>query len=524
MKGTQRGRDLRVGKSGEHAALLARQHFWRPQQLDQDDFEQPGKYRLLAWPHSRCLGVDHGQDAGQPPAVAGTARRNMHNRWQECREKFFIDGVKFEVPADDANLVRIIVAAPWFRRCGGRREILEGDDRRIASSAAQDPGGGLCQQHAVAWFQALLRGAGQLEATAPADDASEDHAAVSGESPGPVTVPHHVLPQQGTRAQQLDKLGQRIHRDEPPSGRSVIYSVLLSIDHPSGPAYAGCYMTTEGNDMTRTVLITGCSSGFGKAAATKFHDRGWNVVATMRDPGDWDGGSSDRLLTHALDVTDPASIRSAFDAGVARFGSVDAVVNVAGIGLFSVFETTTDETARSVFETNLFGPIEIMRVAIPHLREHGGGRIVNLTSASSIVPEPLMGIYNASKAALDNLTETLRLELSPQNIVLKLIEPGFVPTTRLVEKAQANAPVLTIVPSEYEAYVNQRMAVFSSEFPVELATPEDVADAILASVNDETGQLRWVVGADQAERMHMRHETSEAEYNDWTWSQLGPSR
>src|ERR1700683_3181537 len=279
-----------------------------------------------------------------------------------------------------------------------------------------------------------------------------------------------------------------------------------------------------GTDMTKTVLITGCSSGFGKAAATKFHDRGWNVIATMRDPDDWDGGSSDRLLSHALDVTDPASIRSAFDAGVARFGSVDVVVNAPGIGLFSVFETTTDETVRSVFETNLFGPIEIMRVAVPHLREHGGGRIVNLTSASSIVPEPLMGIYNASKAALDNLTETLRLELSPQNIVLKLIEPGFVPTTRLVEKAQTNAPVLTIVPPEYEAYVNQRMAIFNSEFPVKLATPEDVADAILASVNDETGQLRWVVGADQAERMHMRHETSEAEYNDWTWSQLGPSR
>jgi hypothetical protein len=348
MKGAQRGRDLRIGKSGEHAALLARQHFRRPQQLDQDDFEQAGKYRLLAWPRSRCLGVDHGQDAGQSPAITGTARRNMHDRWQERREKFFIDRVKFEVPADDAHLVRIIFAAPWFSRCGGRREILEGDDRRIAGSAAQDPGGGCCQQHAVAWFQALLRCAGQLEATAPADDASEDHAAVSGESPGPVTSARHVLPQQGTRAQQLDKLGQRIH---------------------------------------------------------------------------W---------------------------------------------------------------------------------------------------EHLMGIYNASKAALDNLTETLRLELWPQNIVLKLIEPGFVPTTRLVEKAQANAPVLTIVPPEYEAYVNQRMAVFTSEFPVELATPEDVADAILASVNDETGQLRWVVGADQAERMHMRHETSEAAYNDWTWRQFGP--
>src|SRR6202045_5332484 len=134
--------------------------------------------------------------------------------------------------------------------------------------------------------------------------------------------------------------------------------------------------------MTKTAFITGCSSGFGKATATKFHDVGWNVVAPMRNPDDWDGPDSNRLFLHALDVTDPASIRSAFDAGVARFGSVDAVVNVAGIGLFSVFETTTDETARSVFETNLFGPIDIMRVAIPHLREHGGGRIVNLTSAS----------------------------------------------------------------------------------------------------------------------------------------------
>jgi NAD(P)-dependent dehydrogenase (short-subunit alcohol dehydrogenase family) len=275
--------------------------------------------------------------------------------------------------------------------------------------------------------------------------------------------------------------------------------------------------------VTKTILITGCSSGFGKAAAAKFHDAGWNVVATMRDPGDWDGADSNRLLVQALDVTDPASIRSAFDAGVARFSGMDVVVNIAGIGLFSPFETTTDETMRDVFETNLFGPIEIMRVAIPYLREHGGGRIVNLTSASSIVPEPLMGIYNASKAALDNLTETLRFELWHQDIVLKLIEPGYVPTTRLVEKAINNAATLTIVTPQYEAYVNQRMAFFNTESTVELATAEDVADAIMASVIDETGQLRWVVGADQTERMHMRRETSDSEYNDWTWRRLGPS-
>jgi NAD(P)-dependent dehydrogenase (short-subunit alcohol dehydrogenase family) len=275
--------------------------------------------------------------------------------------------------------------------------------------------------------------------------------------------------------------------------------------------------------MTRTVFLTGCSSGFGKAAALAFHDAGWNVVATMRHPDDWDGGRSSQLLLQALDVTDPVSIRMAFDAGVSAFGSVEVVVNIAGVGLFSVFETTTDEMARTVFETNLFGPIEIMRVAIPHLREHGGGHIVNLTSASSIVPEPLMAIYNASKAALDNLTETLRLELAPQHIEVSLIEPGFVPTTGLVGKLQAAVPDL-VIPPEYGAYVNQRMAHFASEPVVELATPEDVAQTILASVSDETRRLRWVVGADQAERMRMRWETSDAEYTDWTWREFGPSR
>jgi NAD(P)-dependent dehydrogenase (short-subunit alcohol dehydrogenase family) len=275
--------------------------------------------------------------------------------------------------------------------------------------------------------------------------------------------------------------------------------------------------------MTKTAFVTGCSSGFGKATARKFHEAGWNVVAAMRNTGDWDGDASDRLVPLEIDTTEPASIRSAFEAGVARFGQVDAVLNIAGIGLFSVFETTTDATARNVFETNLFGPLELIRLAIPHLRSHGGGHIVNLTSASSIVPEPLMSVYNASKAALDNFSETLRLEVAPQNIFLKLIEPGFVPTTRLVEKQWAGASDL-VIPPEYEAYVAQRLALFQSEFPVRLATAQDVADAVFSATNDESNQLRWVVGDDQAVRMHMRHETSEKDYIDWSWEQFGPSR
>lgn len=277
--------------------------------------------------------------------------------------------------------------------------------------------------------------------------------------------------------------------------------------------------------MARTAFITGSSTGFGKATAVAFCDAGWNVVATMRKPQDWDREPSDRLLPIALDVTEPASIRSAFEAGVAAFGRVDAVVNIAGIAAFSVFETTPDKMVRLLFETNLFGPLELMRVAIPHLREHGGGHLVNLTSASSIVPEPLMAAYNASKAALDNFSETARLELAPQNIEVKIIEPGFVPTTALVPKLYASAPTLDIPPA-YAAYVQQRMSFFAqlaAEPPVPLPTAEDVAQTILASVNDDARRLRWVVGEDQNERMRMKWSTSEPEYTAWSWREFGPA-
>jgi NAD(P)-dependent dehydrogenase (short-subunit alcohol dehydrogenase family) len=273
--------------------------------------------------------------------------------------------------------------------------------------------------------------------------------------------------------------------------------------------------------MPQTAFITGCSSGFGKATAMRFLKAGWNVVATMRNPADWDGGESDTLLVHELDVTRSESIRSAWESAILRFGRVDAVVNIAGVGLVSVFETTTPEDGREMFEVNTFGPIEVMRTAIPYLREHGGGTIVNLTSASSIVPEPLMSLYNASKAALDNLTETVRLEVAPQNIRLRLVEPGFVPTTRLVEKASARLPEL-VVPPAYAAYVGQRIEHFAGERPYALATADDVADAVLASVEDDSQRLRWVVGIDQAERMRMRHETSEEQYIEWSWREFGP--
>lgn len=266
--------------------------------------------------------------------------------------------------------------------------------------------------------------------------------------------------------------------------------------------------------MPKIVLITGASTGFGRASARRFSAAGWDVVATMRNTDDWTNARGDQLLVQPLDVTDMSAIAEAFAASERTFGGVDAVLNVAGIGLFGVFETTTEDQIRTQVATNTFGPFEVMRQAIPRLRAVGGGHIVNLASASVTVPEPLMSVYNASKAALDNLTETVRFELAPQGIFMRIIQPGFVPTTELVRKQWESADLLAI-PEEYQAYSQQRMAFFQEPPVYELTTPEDVADTIFDSVTDTSKRLRWAIGDDQTERFHVRHETSESAYDAW---------
>jgi NAD(P)-dependent dehydrogenase (short-subunit alcohol dehydrogenase family) len=273
--------------------------------------------------------------------------------------------------------------------------------------------------------------------------------------------------------------------------------------------------------MPRTVLVTGSSSGLGRATAELFHRVGWNVAATARDPGAWRGASSERLLPLALDVTDPVSVTTAFEQAVERFGGLDGVVNVAGIGLLGPFETSTEDDARLVFETNTFGPVRVMREAVPHLRS-SGGVLVNVTAGSALTAEPLTGLYNASKAALDVLSESLRYELAAQGIAVRLVEPGFVPTTDFAAKVFAAASQRD-VPLEYRDYVQQRTASFDSAEPPSFTTAEEVADAVLEAATDRTHRLRWTLGGDLAERLRMRHETSEAEYDAWTWREFAPT-
>lgn len=271
----------------------------------------------------------------------------------------------------------------------------------------------------------------------------------------------------------------------------------------------------------RTVLITGCSTGFGRAAALKFRDEGWNVAATMRDVSKWTGGSSESLLVLPLDVGNKSSIESAVDRVVQQFGSLDCVVNNAGSGLFSVFEATPLDTVRAIFETNVFGMMQVIKTILPHFQNKGGGRIVNVSSSSSIMPEPFMAAYSASKWAMEGFTESLRYELATQNIQLKLIEPGLVKETRFVEKTAAASQAFPIPPS-YQAYANQVMVLYLGEPTFRLGTEAEVAAAIFTAASDSSETLRYPVGEDANTVAHMRRETSEQKYSAWTKARFWP--
>lgn len=274
--------------------------------------------------------------------------------------------------------------------------------------------------------------------------------------------------------------------------------------------------------MPRTVLVTGCSSGIGRAAADAFLEGGWNVVATMRDPAAWNGPATDRLLIAPLDVTDPASIAAVVAAAMDLFGRIDCLVNNAGQALLSVVETTPIEAVRRIFDVNVFGPLRMMQALLPIFRTQGGGRIVNVGSGSAIAPDPFMALYSASKCALSGLSEGMRHELRGQNVSMKLVEPGYVPGTRLGETVRANSKGIP-VPASYRDDHDRITAMFTGAAPSGATSERDVAAAILTAAHDEGDGFRFVVGADARRAAHMRRETSEAAYLRWTSERFGPT-
>lgn len=238
-----------------------------------------------------------------------------------------------------------------------------------------------------------------------------------------------------------------------------------------------------------TVLITGCSSGFGRETACFFLDKGWRVIATMRTPREGVLPASDRLRILPLDVTNADSIRRC----VEEAGPIDALVNNAGVGLLAPLEGIALAHAREIFEANTFGTMAMTQAVLPQFRQRGAGVVVNVTSSVTLKPLPLLSVYTASKAAVNAFTESLALELQPFGVRVRLVLPGRAPSTSFGANARPR-----MEQSTHAAYADFTQQVFAAvrDTSTPVTHSQDVAEAVWRAVTDPAAPMRIPAGAD----------------------------
>lgn len=271
----------------------------------------------------------------------------------------------------------------------------------------------------------------------------------------------------------------------------------------------------ENHTVAYTALITGCSSGIGRATAQLLAAEGWNVAATMRNPDDGaDLASHPSTLVTRLDVTDDASIDAAVTAATDRFGGIDVLVNNAGFGAFGPLESTPMETIRRQFDVNLIGVIAVTQAVLPGMRARGFGTIVNVSSIAGRTTFPMGTLYHGSKWALEGLSESLSYELAEIGVRVKLVEPGGVRTDfadrSLVFSNDSGMP-------EYQPLVERYLASRRAGSATGVQLPDEVAQTILQAITDRSPQLRYLTSETAAALLHRRC-TPQAE-EDWITEQ-----
>lgn len=268
--------------------------------------------------------------------------------------------------------------------------------------------------------------------------------------------------------------------------------------------------------MTKTVLITGTSSGIGHAAVRHFATAGWNVVATMRSPAKAaDLAWPENVLVTRLDVQDRASIHDAVDAGMARFGGIDALVNNAGFGQYGLFEATPEDKVREQFEVNVLGVMATIRAILPHFRQRQAGTVVNVSSGAGMFTLPMISLYCASKFALEGFSESLSYELASQGVAVKLVIPhGGVSSTSFGERSGREYAGHAAI-ADYEAFVAATKRAFDGMRAARMMTADEVAQVIFQAASDGTDRLRYLVGDDARGFVKARRELTEQGYVDF---------
>jgi NADP-dependent 3-hydroxy acid dehydrogenase YdfG len=234
----------------------------------------------------------------------------------------------------------------------------------------------------------------------------------------------------------------------------------------------------------KVILITGASSGIGKATAVYFAKKDWNVVATMRTPqpiSDLD--TYPNIKTCKLDITNPGSIQSAIDETLKIYPRIDVLFNNAGYALAGAFEATSDEDIRKQFETNLFGMMNVTRAILPHFRAKKSGMILNTTSSGGIFTFPLYSVYNSTKWALEGFMEALQYELRAFNIIIKNLEPASVKSDFIENINFVSNPDY----DEYARKVQYNLIKSYKNAP----TPDVVAKVAFKATTDKRIKLRY---------------------------------
>lgn len=266
--------------------------------------------------------------------------------------------------------------------------------------------------------------------------------------------------------------------------------------------------------MTKTWLITGCSSGFGRILAGSALARGDNVVATARKPGALDDLCSrypETARTAAVDVTKEGDATAAVDMALEQFGRLDVLVNNAGYGFIGAIEEAAPAEYRPMYETNVFGLIETTQAALPALRNAGSGRVVNFSSVGGITGRAGFGLYNGSKFAVEGLSEALAQEVAPFGIKVIIVEPGAFRTEflgRSINAAKRELP-------EYADSAGRTRTFSAGNDGKQVGDPKKAIAVLLKAIDAESPPLHLPLGADAYARVRAKFASFAQDMDAW---------
>jgi NAD(P)-dependent dehydrogenase (short-subunit alcohol dehydrogenase family) len=267
--------------------------------------------------------------------------------------------------------------------------------------------------------------------------------------------------------------------------------------------------------MTKVFFVTGASRGLGAEIVRAALDRGHQVAATGRDAAAVSKAypeGPENLLALTADVTDPAQLQAAADETVRRFGRIDVVVNNAGYGLVGAIEEVSDAEARALFEVNVFGVLNTLKATLPVLRQQRSGHVLNMSSVGGFATAPAVGLYGATKFALEGISEALHGELAPLGVRVTIVEPGGFRTDFLNPASLRTEPA-TI--ADYEAGAGPVRQSMGDNDGRQAGDPVKAANAIIDVTEVADPPLRLQLGKDAIARIEAKLDLVRRELEQW---------